>query len=262
MKNLSAGTSILLAAALLAGCSVSVAPDQTAVPPPEMQTAAALTVQAILSATPLPSPEEQTSVPLGSAVPPGGTSTPVIVTATTTASTGTATASQQAPKLTVEDVTNCRSGPGLNYERVAQVVAGQQVSILGSFPGYWLVQVDSGLCWVAMEFSTPSGNIAGVPTVTQPATPLAGEPDAPGLQEWTYACTGGEAEVTIQWSDRANDETGYRVYLDGKVLAELAANSTQYSTRIPIQVGHTNSIYVEAFNEAGAASFAPFAFSC
>lgn len=239
-------------AAMLSGCGLPTTATQAA--PPQMQTAAALTVQAILNSTPLPSPELQTPLPSAS-------STAVVVTETP--SSTTATPSLEAPKLTVEDVTNCRSGPGPNYERVAQIVAGQQVSIVGSFPAYWLVQTESKLCWIAMEFSTPSGNIAAVPTVTQPSTPQAGKPSAPGLQKWEYSCSGdGHADLSIRWTDRADNETGYRVYMNGKVLTELPPNSTELTTKILLPVGASASIYVEAFNQAGGASFPPFSFSC
>ena len=246
-KILTAFTALTLAT-LLAGCGLSATPTQVA--PPQMQTAAALTVQAILNSTPLPSPEVQASA----TAPSLSTATPSIFTATPPG---------QAPKLTVEDVTNCRSGPGPNYERVAQIVAGQQVGIVGSFPSYWLVQTDAELCWIAMEFSTPSGNIAAVPTVTQPSTPQAGKPNAPGLQKWEYSCSGdGHADLSIRWTDRADDESGYRVYMNDKVLTELPANSTELTTKILLPAGASASIYVEAFNAAGSASFPPFSFSC
>jgi hypothetical protein len=240
---------VIVLAIVLSGCGVGSGPTLT---PPEMSTSAAQTVQAILNTTPLASPEAQTQVP--QTLVPLASATPQIATATPTL---------EAPKLTVEDVTNCRKGPGSDYERLTQITAGQQVSIIGSFPEYWLVQSGEGLCWIAMEFSTPSGNLTAVPTVNAPTAQSAGKPDAPVLQEWTYSCTGdGHAELLIRWTDKADNESGYRVYMNGEVLTELPSNSNRLETRILLPTGLNASIYVEAFNQSGSASFAPFTFSC
>jgi len=240
----------IVLAIVLSGCGPGSSPTQT---PAEMSTAAALTVQAILNTTPLASPEAQTQVPQTSV--PQASPTPQILPSVTP--------TLEAPKLTVEDVTNCRKGPGSDYERVTQIAAGQQVSILGSFPGYWLVQTGEGLCWIAAEFSTPTGNLTAVPTVNAPTAQSAGKPDAPVLQEWKYSCTGdGRADLLIRWTDKADNEAGYRVYMNGEVLSELPANSNKLETSILLPAGLNASIYVEAYNPSGAASFAPFTFSC
>jgi hypothetical protein len=165
--------------------------------------------------------------------------------------------------MTVEDITNCRKGPGTGYELVTQITAGEEVSILGSLPDYWLVQTGEGQCWVATEFATPIGNIAAVPTVTAPPTPQGGELGAPSISEWTYACTGnGRADLTIKWTDRASTESGYRIYMNAEVIKELPANSTEFSSSVLVPAGTTVEFYVEAFNTGGATSSVVYKFSC
>src|SRR5258706_11793200 len=74
---------------------------------PQIATAAALTVQAALNFTPLASPIAGSTNGLAA--------TPAF---------GQAMAS-------VGDVTNCRTGPGTNYERVTQILPAEPVQIVG-----------------------------------------------------------------------------------------------------------------------------------
>jgi uncharacterized protein YraI len=240
---------VLLAAIFLAACG---SPGTGTAFPPDMQTAAALTVEALLSATPAFTPTL--------AVSP----TPMVLTVTPNLSTPATPATPAAPaRMTVEDITNCRSGPGTDYEQVTQISPGEEVAILGSLPNYWLVQTAEGQCWVAREFATPMGDIARVPTVTAPPTPQGGAVAAPSISEWTYACTGGgRADLNIRWSDRATNEAGYRVYMNGEVIKELPADSKEFSSSVLVPVGLKVQFYVEAFNTSGAASSVVYEFTC
>jgi hypothetical protein len=165
--------------------------------------------------------------------------------------------------MTVEDVTNCRKGPGTGYELVTQITAGKEISIIGSLTDYWLVQTDAGVCWVAREFATPIGNIAAVPTVTAPPTQQGGAVAAPSITKWTYACGGdGRADLTIDWIDKATNEAGYRIYMNGEVIKELPADSTQFASSVLVPAGLTVEFYVEAFNTTGKAQSVVYTFSC
>lgn len=243
----------ILTALALAGtsaCSLPASPaspaSPTQAPPPQMQTAAALTVAAVLSNTPQNTPP-----------PPQPTAAPTMtVGITSTTSAGPA-------QLTVEDVTNCRSGPGTDYARIAQIPGGMKVNIVGTFPGYWLVQSDAGTCWITMEFSTPTGDLARVPTVTQPSTPPAGALKAPGLARYDYVCNGqGQIELSLRWTDKSSNESGYRIYINGKVFVELPADSSQYSLVFD-RGGAANATFnIEAFNPVGNASTSVVTISC
>ena len=242
--------------ALLALTAAACVLPATATPPapPQMQTAAALTVQAVLSNTPLPTATRgpQNTAPAVTITSPTGT-TP---RASSTSASGEA-------KLTVEDMTNCRSGPGTGYTRITQIPGGKEVSIVGSYPGYWLVQSDAGVCWIAMEFSTPSGDIARVPTVTQPATPAAGPPTAPSLARYDYFCNGqGQIELSLRWTDKSSNESGFRVYINGKGFAELPADTTEYSLSFDRNGASSATFNIEAFNQGGQASTSVVTITC
>jgi uncharacterized protein YraI len=212
-------------------------------------TAAALTVQAAIATKPLPTGPRQTSTPN---IDP---STPL------------ASPTESAPPLlSVSDLTNCRSGPSQDYERVTQIQPGQQVEIIGSFlPGFWLVSSPEGECWVAAEFVTPSGNYQAVPTVTAPATPEGDAPRGPSFPQngWSYVCPAiGQIDVTFNWNDNAGNETGYRIYRNEEIVAELPADTRTFSDSATIEPGETLTYRIEAYNPAGKASSPSVAIKC
>jgi len=209
----------------------------------EMMTAAAMTVQSALASTPLSSPTAE--------LPTEVLSTPTVFT---------------KPVVSVGDVTNCRSGPGKDYERITQISPGQSIEIVGILPpGYWLVSTADGICWVAVEFATPAGSYQAVPTVTAPPTPTGNAPEAPTFPKngWSYYCFGtGQADVTLNWNDKADNETGYRILRNGEVIAELPANSTSFSESITLLSGQSATYQIEAYNLVGATRSAPITLSC
>jgi hypothetical protein len=206
-----------------------------------VSTSAALTVQAALNADPLAS---ATAAPAGVGV----TANPA-----------------DGPVISVGDVTNCRSGPGTNYERITQISPGEQVKVVGTFNGnYWIVSTSAGECWVSAEFATPVGSLAVLPTFIAPATPTGNAPAGVSLQKWDIFCNYAtdQADVNIIWSDKSDDETGYRVLRNDGVVAELPADTTQYSETITLLSGQSVGYRVEAFNAIGSVSSSNIALYC
>jgi hypothetical protein len=125
------------------------------------------------------------------------------------------------------------------------------------------VQSDAGVCWITMEFSTPSGDIARVPTVTQPATPAAGPPTAPSLARYDYFCNGqGQLELSLRWTDKSSNESGFRIYINGKGFAELPADTSQYSLSFDRNGADSATFNIAAFNQAGEASTSVVTITC
>ncbi|MBX3038729.1 MAG: SH3 domain-containing protein [Anaerolineales bacterium] len=208
-----------------------------------VQTSAALTVEAALK-TPLVSP--------------------TLAPATSNNAQATPSDSSGQPFASFEDVTNCRTGPGVNYERITQIVPEDSVQIIGFYPpNYWVVMTDTGPCWVAGEFVTPSGSLAAVPTVTAPPTPQGGAPDNVSLQQWNVSCNyaTNEADVSIRWKDKDN-ESGYRVFRNNELAAELPANSTEFIETISLLSGQSVGYYIVAFNAVGDTSSKTITLSC
>jgi uncharacterized protein YraI len=210
-------------------------------PSPDVATAAAMTVQAAIdnSQSPLASPTSASSAQ------------------STVESTGN-------PMASFEDVTNCRIGPGVNYERVTQIQPGFAVEIVGYYPpNFWIVETDKGPCWVAGEFVTPSGSVSAVPTVTAPPTPTGGAPENVSLQKWDISCdyVTNEANTTISWVDK-DDEIGYRVVRNDIVIAELPANTTEFKETITLISGQTVGYSIIAFNAVGSTQSKTISMGC
>ena len=110
-------------------------PFEQVAPPNEIQTAAALTLQVIFT----PSAASITSTPRATT-----TVSPLITqTLSTVGSPATTiTPTYSVPMLTVQESTNCRTGPGEEYEVVSTYLTGKKLEIVGRYdPGnFWLVK--------------------------------------------------------------------------------------------------------------------------
>jgi len=75
-------------------------------------------------------------------------------------------------------------------------------------------------------------------------------PEAPARLSYERVCNTKIYQITLSWLDRADNETGYRVYRDGVLIATLSANANSYVDNPPFGGPYTYA--VEAFNEGGA----------
>ena len=249
-------TTLILIASLLA-CNLPGSGEQ--VPPPsDVQTAAALTVEALLipppSVTATASQQEQAIL----------TKTPT----PTVGPTGTITPTYSVPMLKVLEQTNCRTGPGQDYEVVYTYLAWKELEIVGNYPqeNYWLVksaESPTGECWLWGEYVEVRGSFWVVSSVTPPPTATIPPPQAPAA-EWEYFCSyaTGQIDVSLKWADVATNETGYRIIRNGQVVAELPAGSTSYVETITLVAGEKTIYEIEAFNSTGAKRSSPISFEC
>jgi hypothetical protein len=170
--------------------------------------------------------------------------------------------------LAVTENTNCRSGPGTNYAKVTVIPANTTVEIVSRYSSgyYWIVKAPdgSGQCWVLGELGTVSGNVAALPEVTPEAGQDTGAPDKPSIQKYNFFCNSatGNTDVSIAWSDKADNESGYRVYRNGNVVAELPIDSTKFAETITLLAGQSAGYTIEAFNQFGATSSSVITISC
>lgn len=232
---------ILVVALLISACNM---PASTSAESAEaVQTSAAQTVEAAINnPAPLASP---TSANSGN------------IQATSTNSSG-------EPSARFEDVTNCRTGPGVNYQRLTQIQPNEPVKIIGFYPpNYWVVSTNAGTCWVAGQFVTPAGNISAVPTVTAPPTPQGGAPQNVSIRNYNNSCdyVTNQSNIYIEWADK-DGETGYRVFRNNELVVELPADSGTFVESITLLSGQSVSYYITAFNAAGEASSTSIAMYC
>jgi uncharacterized protein YgiM (DUF1202 family) len=96
------------------------------------------------------------------------------------------------PYITVENLTNVRSGPAITFDRVGTLAAGSTAAVTGQTEAgdWWQIEFaggTDGLGWVSTGVATFVGEPAAVPVVEAPA--------APAIEE-TAAATADESEVT------------------------------------------------------------------
>lgn len=169
------------------------------------------------------------------------------------------TPTTSAPILTINDPTNCRSGPGANFQLIMAFAPGTKLILLGkdTADNYWLVQIPQtqNTCWASGEYATASGDFAGLPEVTPTAGAASNAPARPGSLFYNYECASlTEATITLTWKDVANNESGYRVYRNGTLTADLPANSNTFTDNVSRGPGSVFSYSVEAYNNTGASS--------
>lgn len=111
---------------------------------------------------------------------------------------------------------------------------------------YVNIQV-TGTCATATTAPTSTPVATNTPTETPQPQPPA-QPTS--LQANTSVCSAFDYEVTLTWKDNANNESGYRVYRDGNLIATLGANVTSYKDHPSYSGPHT--YYVQAYNDGGA----------
>ena len=191
----------------------------------------------------------------------------VVVTAT---QTPTITPTYATPFLLFNGNTNCRKGPGTEYDVATVLRTGAKVEIVGKLEktNYWLVKKPGGAetCWVADDFAQSSGSIQMLPTVPAPPTPTPKPPNAPAWSTWNYTCDfasgGSNINMNLVWTDRTNDEDGYIVYRDGQAIANLGPNSTSYTDVAFVAAGKSVSYKVEVHNKSGSASSSTIGATC
>ncbi len=80
--------------------------------------------------------------------------------------------------VTADETTNCRSGPGLDYEKIGSLPAGTTTQVFGTndLHNWWMIQNPSNqfeYCWVWDETTTLDGDAYRVPFHTAPELPTA-----------------------------------------------------------------------------------------
>ena len=182
----------------------------------------------------------------------------------------TITPTFSVPMLEVEDPTNCRSGPGANFDIITVFQPGASAEIVGRSAqnDWWLINnpFGTGTCWISGEFATVSGSESTVKVVTPPPPATADLPAPPSISNWEYFCSLGSSGPNITfnltWSDRAVDETGYRIYRNDELVTELPPNSSSFSEVVDIERNERLTYRLEVFNNTGASSASPISFSC
>jgi hypothetical protein len=250
---LAASTSLILAT--LACNQPFISTPQPAAP--EIQTAAAQTLQVILT----PSVTATIQQSIISVTTASASITPSPMGAVTI------TPTYSIPMLTVREQTNCRAGPGQAYEVIFTYLSGKKLEIVGRYDpeNYWLVKSDespTGTCWLWGEYVEVTGSYWAVSSVTPPPTSTQAPPEPPSIQEWKFSCSGTTLTFTVSWTDRAGNETGYRIFRNGEAVVELPANSTSYVDTFDTSDLENVDYYLQVFSPYGSANSSVMRMAC
>jgi hypothetical protein len=229
--------SILALAA--AGCSVTVdmgAPpsNASAAPPSVEQQVATGVAQALQSLT----QEALTAAPTMTPVPTAtGTPTPAPVPAT----------------LSVSSATNCYAGPNTNYGFVITIRPGTVVTVAGKDApdNYWIIDVPGypgTVCWLAGQYASVSGDTTNLPSPATPQPSIYTLSEPRGLSvsctahynsdshgDWHHGDEDREASswtVVFGWGNTASNQTGVRVYRNGRLLTRLGPGGRSYTDTV------------------------------
>jgi hypothetical protein len=119
--------------------------------------------------------------------PPPETEAPPTQTPTITETpTVTPTFTPSIPMASVSQNTNCRTGPGTEYDLVYIFMVGDEAEIVArsSVPNYVIVEVPDGSgreCWLWMQYGSQTGDTSGLPEETPPPTPTPKATPTPEL---------------------------------------------------------------------------------
>ncbi len=145
----------------------------------------------------------------------------------------------------------------------------------GDAIGYWILTNESGQnfgssFYVKVKVGGTTGTTT-TGTVTATATGAVTKPSAANNPNITLTCVSDGAVTpqykfsgTLTWEDASNNETGFKIYINGLVVNTTAANATSYvvpeSAFLP--AGTPLIFGVEAFNSAGSASISTVTRQC
>ena len=176
----------------------------------------------------------------------------------TVAATGTAS----VPMVSVSAATNCRAGISTAFDILWALLPGDKAEVVGKYTplGYWLIKMPGGgQCWLWGQYATVEGDVASIPEVQPPPTPVAPTatntatqaPVPAAVTNLTYdiSCSADPIPLflggSLHWQDNADDEDGFRVYLGNSLQTTLGPNTESYVYSTPGTYG------VEAFNANG-----------
>jgi hypothetical protein len=181
------------------------------------------------------------------------------------------------PTVMVNQATNCRTGPNVNYALVMQFQPGVSAPVIGKYSpaNYWIITYPGGggnSCWLWGQYATVTGSTDGLPEMTPPPvpptpTPVPTAPNPPKNLASTCSSVNTSHKignfwiisfqwtVTLSWKDNSNDEDGFHVYKNGSLLTTLGSNANSYTDQFTVGLilnGTTWNYGIAAYNQYGS----------
>jgi hypothetical protein len=111
------------------------------------------------------------------------------------------TSTPLVPLISVSVATNCRLGPGTDYEKVGALLVGETAEVYGRDPtgNYWYIRNPNAppeFCWLWGQYATLVGNTVILPVYTPPPTPTPA-PDFKASYRRIDTCTRWWVEIRL-----------------------------------------------------------------
>ena len=193
---------------------------------------------------------------------------PVVITATpdlsiptinTETPTVTSTPTPGIATVTVSADTNCRSGPGKEYDNLGALLKDETAELVGknTVTNYWIIKNPDrdGTCWLWGRYATVNGNTDSLKEVAIPPTPTPSLPGAvKGLSANKICFFNGisyDLAGSISWEDVSNED-GYNIYSNaGHSSTNPRDVTTSAIPKLQLNPGGSITLFVEAYNSAG-----------
>ncbi len=155
----------------------------------------------------------------------------------------------------------------LSLEEQAGTLAAQTLTAVAQLPTIPTIPTETRA--PANTPTPPLPTVTPVPTLSPtPVTPTTPPklPTGPSLKTYNFYCSwngsNNNLNVTIEWTDKAVDEAGYKLYRNGTEIANLAPNTVAYTDDYAVDSGVNVSYAIEAYNQIGASNRITFSVSC
>ena len=158
---------------------------------------------------------------------PPPTSTQGVTPTSTPEPSPTAT---HAPRISVSENTNCRSGPGVEYVFQGVLEVGEVAEVIGrsSEPGYWYVtseDLPEDGCWLLGEFAQVEGETETLPVYTPAPSPT------PEVGFHVYLKSFEDCGYTFYVVFAIKNVGGQRIWSGYVEVQDLATRETLYKAR-------------------------------
>jgi hypothetical protein len=173
--------------------------------------------------------------------------------------TNTLTPSPSITTITVSADTNCRGGPGKEYDNLGALLLNETAEVVGknTITNYWIIKNPDrdGICWLWGKYATVRGSTANIQEIAIPPTPTPSLPGAVrGLTASKICFFNGvtyDLAGSISWEDVPNED-GYKIYSNaGHSRTTPRDVTTSPIPNFQLVPGGSITLFVEAFNSAG-----------
>lgn len=172
--------------------------------------------------------------------------------------------------LTVSADTNCRSGPGKEYDNLGALLINETAEIVGknTITNYWIIKNPDrdGTCWLWGKYATTSGDLNKLQEYAIPATPTPTAPKPVANLSANKICffdgIGYKLNGFITWEDSDTEEQ-YMITLNGNPHGLAGPNATTYAIpAMNLVPGGTITMGVLARSDFGESPMREITISC